>query len=158
VKLHTWGLVAVIAVGATTQPFSCFPRMKSTPSIKPYQQRLPDTPRGAVPYAQGAAMKPTAPVPKVPATAANVELGGVYYTYYCQMCHGEGARGDGSVGHSYTPPAPALNTARVRAMTDDELIRKMLSGIGHDPVLPSTVPRERRGYLVAYLRHAGGAR
>ena len=43
-KLHTWGLVAVIAVGTTTQPFSCFPRMKSTPSIKPYQQRMPDTP------------------------------------------------------------------------------------------------------------------
>ncbi len=154
---YTWGLVSVLAVGVSSQPFSCFPRMRSTPSIKPYERVMPTAPRGTVPFAQDT------PSPQridtlatrarpVPATAENIATGGVYYTYYCEMCHGPGGAGEGSVGHSYVPRAPALNTARVRGMGEEQLVRAMLTGVGHSPVLSSTVAPERRGYIGVLLR------
>lgn len=156
-RYASWAMVGVVALGVSTQPFACFPRMKSTPSLKPYERQMPAQPRGTVPFAQGVEspqgtdILATAARP-VPATPENMQTGGVYYEYYCAMCHGPGGGGDGTVGHSYVPPAPALNTSKVQALSDAELVKAMLTGVGHEPVLAHTVAPERRGYMIVYLR------
>ncbi len=147
-----------LGLAVSTQPFSCFPRMTSTPSVKPYQKRMPAQPAGQQPFAQGSLYPPAkgqfvstvTPVPKTDADA--IKLGGIYYGYYCQHCHGPTARGDGSVGQSYVPIPPDLTTPKVRALSDAALTRAMIHGTGHDPVLDSTVPRDRRPLIVKYLR------
>ncbi len=157
-KFFSWGMVAAISIGVTSQPFACFPRMKSTPSIKPYMRTMPTQPRGTVPFAQGVdsptgiATFASGPTSLPLATPENVQTGAVYYSYYCEMCHGVGGAGNGTVGHSYIPPAPALDTPKLQAMAEADLSKAMLTGVGHDPVLEHTVPPERRGYVILYLR------
>jgi hypothetical protein len=156
-KLFSWGVLAVMTVGLSSQPFSCFPRMKSTPSIKPYERPMPTEPRGTVPFAQDTASPvrvdtlATAAGP-LPPTPVNTQTGAVYYTYYCQMCHGSEGKGDGNVGHSYVPTPPPLDTAAVQGMTEEQLVRAMLVGPGHELVLAHTVAPARRRYIAVYLR------
>lgn len=157
-KLYSFALLAAISVGVTTQPFSCFPRMKSTPSIKTYEREMPEAPRDTQPFAQDTPSPTKINVAKLTAnpvqpTPANLKLGEIYYGYYCQQCHGVSGRGNGTVGHSYVPEALALTTPKVQALSDPQLASAMVQGTGHDPVLASIVPPERRWYLVTYLRN-----
>ena len=159
-KLYSVALLAAISVGVSAQPFSCFPRMRSTPSLKTYEREMPEAPRGAQPFAQNTPSPTKINVAKetanpVKPTRANLKLGEIYYGYYCQQCHGARGKGNGTVGHSYVPEAPALTTAKARAMSDPELALAMVQGKGHDPVLTSIVRPERRGYVVTYLRSLG---
>ncbi len=156
-KLYSVALLAVITVGVSSQPFSCFPRMKSTPSIKPYERRMPDMPQGTQPFAQDTPSPTRINVVRVTTnpvkpTPEATKLGEIYYGYYCQMCHGPRGDGNGTVGRSYVPPPPALDTAKVRALSDPQLAAAMVKGTGHDPVLSATVSAGRRWYLVTYLR------
>ena len=155
-------LFAMLAAGASTQPFSCFPRMGRQPSVKPFERKMPALPQGLVPF--GA----PAPFPRDPrqaAKAANpvrptpraVLLGGIYYGYYCLMCHGERADGNGAVGQSYDPKPADLTSAKVQALPDGTLCLAMVTGPGHvsargEPVLEPTVALERRWLVVHYLR------
>jgi hypothetical protein len=40
----------------------------------------------------------------------------------------------------------------VQGLPDGELYRRMLTGIGHAPVMAATVAPERRWYVVSFLR------
>jgi mono/diheme cytochrome c family protein len=154
-------LFAVLAFGVSSQPFSCFPRMKSTPSIKPFERKMPEMPAHLEAF--GAAAPPAtrqdaarAPNPVADSPRAR-ELGRIYYGWYCVHCHGAGGRGDGAVGNSYVPTPTDLTSAKVRAMSDGELAFAMTAGTGHAPVLDSTVPWEQRWYVVWYVRTLGAA-
>lgn len=94
----------------------------------------------------------------VKATPEAISLGGIYYGYYCLMCHGQTGRGEGPVGESYVPTPSDLTSSKVLGLADGALARAMVSGIGHQPVLESTVPLERRWYIIHYLRTLGRAR
>ena len=157
-RISSLAVFATIGVAVSAQPFSCFPRMRSTPSIKPYEQRMPAAPPGQQPFARGDLYPPAkgqvvSTVVPTPRTAAEaVELGRLYYQYYCQHCHGPRARGEGSVGRSYVPSPPGLTGARARALSDAQLRTAMVRGKGHDPVLASIVPADRRPLIARFLR------
>jgi cytochrome c553 len=133
------------------------PRMYVQPHIRAYQATMPPTPAGAT-----AVTAPTSPLPSaeeartlanpLTATAANIARGKVYYQYYCVFCHGDRGDGTGPVGESYVPAPADLRSARVRAYSDGQLLRAMILGTGHAPVLEYTVPPEHRWYLVVYAR------
>ncbi len=149
--------IAVIGAGVSTRPIACYPRMRETPSILPYERRAPDLPAGIEPFAAENVYPPTLKPPEpatnpVPATAASVRLGRIYYGYYCEQCHAPDGTGAGTVGRSYVPIAPALGTPAVRARSDAALAQAMVTGVGHAPVLDTTVPPDRRWYIVNYLR------
>ncbi|MFB3881558.1 MAG: cytochrome C [Armatimonadota bacterium] len=159
-KLWSLAMVAGIGLGLSTQPFSCFPRMRDTPSIKPFERQMPEMPERTEAF--GAPTRPAtraeaASLPNpVPSTSRSRELGRIYYGYYCQMCHAADGRGDGTVGRSYVPPPADLTGPRVQAMPEGELAFAMAAGEGHEPVLGPAVPWERRWYIVRHLRSIAG--
>lgn len=133
------------------------PRMRTQPSILPYQAVMPLAPLNSVPLID--------PVPSLPSTQVvsgsqlslestreNLARGKVYYQYYCLFCHGE--RGDSNVpvGESYVPVPASLRNNKFQRYSDEQLLYAMLTGTGHEPVLARVVSPEYRKYLVLYIR------
>jgi mono/diheme cytochrome c family protein len=127
--------------------------MREQPSLKPFERAMPAMPEGVV-SREGADPLPSPDEsPKPPLTEAKtLSQGKLYYGYYCAMCHGEDGRGRTPVGEAYWPRPTDLTTQQVQSQTDASLYRAMLTGIGHEPVLVSTVARDRRWPIVAHLR------
>jgi mono/diheme cytochrome c family protein len=146
--------VALISLGLLLA--GCGPHMARQYELRPYKQELPPMPAGTVPES-GYAPVPTAQEAQaqrnpLPATAETLELGRRYYGYYCQHCHGEDGRGQTPVGESYNPRPTDLTTPAVQGLSDGEMYRDMLTGIGHAPVMAATVAAERRWYVISFLR------
>ena len=124
--------------------------------IRDFQMSLPNIPPGT---------QAVHPPDRLPSAAQAVQLKNplagnardlararVYYTYYCVFCHGDGGAGDGPVGQSYIPRPADLRSGKIAAYRDGELLRFMLTGVGHGPVLERVVPPEHRWYLVLLVR------
>jgi hypothetical protein len=156
VKRIALGIVGLIAVSAAVHFLYRGPHMEAQINIRPFDAQVPVTPAGTVPVTT----QPTVPsaeaaaryVNPLPFTAANAARGKVYYAYYCFFCHGPDGRGDGPVGQSYLPVPSDLRSPRFRSASDGQLLRSMLLGVGHDPVLARTVHPEHWNYLLLYLR------
>ncbi len=154
--------IALIGVGGLLYFYIMFqgPRMQVQPNIKAYEQSMPQPPSGIVPIEPDSGAVPAAEQASrirnpLPDTAQNRDRGKVYYGYYCVFCHGQNGQGDGPVGYSYMPAPTDLHLEKVTSKTDGELFRAMLTGIGHEPVLPRIVLPEHRWYLVTYVRALG---
>lgn len=154
-------LALALAGAALVSLSSCGPHMAKQLSIKPYEQEMPPVPAGTVPRggsdrlpsAEEAASL-TSPLEVTPELVAQGEL---YYGYYCAMCHGPDGLGRTPVGEAYDPRPAVLTDGRVQELKDGQLYRAMLLGKGHEPVLQSTVPVERRWPIVAFVRALPGA-
>ena len=134
---------------------SCAPHMYNQASLRPFKQQLPPMPKGATPIQGRAAslvLQEARTGKSATATPTTLKNGRIYYGYYCLMCHGEKGDGNGPVGQSYVPKPTDLTSPSARKMTDAQLYVGMLTGIGHDPVMTGTVPRDHRWPLVAYIR------
>jgi hypothetical protein len=130
--------------------------MQIQPHLRAFDAVMPLPPAGSVPlfdlpYAlptEEAARTLASPVPDNP---ANRERGKLYYGYYCGFCHGDSGVGNGAVGDSFIP-RPDLHPDKLRTYSDGQLLRAMLQGPGHDPVLTRVVPIPHRWYLVLHLK------
>jgi mono/diheme cytochrome c family protein len=137
------------------------PRMTVQHHIRDFQMSIPNIPVGTqavhppdrLPSSSQAAQLKN----PLAGSAENLAKARVYYGYYCVFCHGDNAAGDGPVGQSYIPRPADLRQGKVAALRDGELLRSMLTGTGHEPVLERVVPPEHRWYLVLYLRSLAGA-
>ncbi|QXE89942.1 cytochrome C [Geomonas subterranea] len=158
-KLTLFFVVAPPLLGAVIFGYILFraPRMTVQHHVREFQMVLPAPPAGT------ASVTPSpnrAPVPAgaaglvnpVPASPAALARGAVYYGYYCAFCHGDSGAGDGPVGNSYVPRPADLRLPRIASYRDGELLRAMLTGAGHEPVLERVVPPAHRWPLVIYLR------
>ncbi len=141
---------------------SCGPHMNDQPSIKPYEREMPDLPGGTVPtngrvvaFTLEQANLASNPLPQTP---ENLENGRIFYGYYCLMCHGSKGDGNGPVGESYVPKPSNLASDSVKGLSDGQLYYSMLYGVGHEPVMVQTVPREHRWPIVMYVRTFGASR
>ncbi len=159
-----WFLAGAALIGIGVVAFFTIlfigPHMRVQQHIRAYQRIMPLPPEGMVPaepdrYAVPSAEHAADMRNPVPGDPASQNRGRVYYNYYCVFCHGENGQGDGPVGYSYMPAPTDLHAARVLNMTDGELMRAMLLGIGHEPVLPRVVLPDHRWYLVTYVRALG---
>ena len=137
------------------------PRMRMQPNVRTYQTEVPPMPEGTVPAASpDAAPNAKAPAAEaaaalanpVPASEESVARGKVYYQYYCVFCHGDTGDGSGPVGQSYVPKPSDLCAPKITGYTDGQMLRAMLVGVGHEPVLEKVVPDEHRWPLVNYVR------
>lgn len=133
--------------------------MRVQPSIQPYEQKMPDAPVGTVPTRGSIdaitleqSRLPRNPLPDKPVYVRN---GRIFYGYYCQMCHGAVGDGNGPVGESYIPQPADLSSPQVQNLPDGQLYLRMLTGVGHEPVMIQTVPQEQRWPLVMYVRTFG---
>jgi mono/diheme cytochrome c family protein len=152
-------LVAAVIGVALILLFVVGPRMYVQPSIRAYQTRVAALPKGVVPVERRvelpSAAEAAALTNPLAATAENLARGKTYYGYYCAACHGAAGAGDGPVGQSYVPAPSNLVSGRVQSFTDGEILRAMLTGVGHEPVLERVVPAEHRWYTVLYVRSLG---
>lgn len=137
------------------------PRMRIQTNVRTYQAEVPALPEGVVPVGS----PDVAPYPRAPggeqsaamtspvsATPESLERGKVYYQYYCVFCHGDPGDGNGPVGQSYVPKPTDLRTPKIGAYSEGKMLRAMLVGVGHEPVLEKVVPPEHRWCLVQYVR------
>ena len=149
-------ILITILIGTAFALLMTGPRMYVQQHIRTFQSRVTELPKGVVPVESlsklpsvEAAAAMTNPLS---ATPANLERGKIYYGYYCMSCHGAGGPVDGPVGESYTPKPASLKSAKVQAYSDGQLLRAMLTGVGHEPVLERVVPPDHRWYIVLYVR------
>jgi mono/diheme cytochrome c family protein len=149
--------VAVAGMGVVSYLLLVGPRMYDQPHVRAFQAVMPTTPPGAVPL-----LEPVPPLPSpeeakalantLQPTPENLARGKVYYQFYCTFCHGERGDGNGPVGESFVPVPSDLRAAKVRGYSDGQILRAMLTGTGHDPVMNQTVRPQHRWYLVLYVR------
>lgn len=130
------------------------PRMAVQQHLREFQMNLPPRPAGTVTVRRPDLTAAESDGLKNPlqANVANLTRGKVYYQYYCIFCHGDTGAGNGPVGQSYTPVPTDLRSEKVARYADGELLRAMLTGVGHEPVLERVVPPEHRWYLVLFVR------
>jgi cytochrome c1 len=136
------------------------PRMTVQHHFREYQMNLPPPVAGSVTVRRPdpSAAEAVQLTPPLQASGANLARGKVYYQYYCVFCHGDTGAGNGPVGQSYTPVPTDLRTAKIAGYSDKDLLRTMLTGVGHEPVLERVVPTEHRWYLVLFVRSLTQAR
>lgn len=135
------------------------PHMVHQPHLRAFEAEVPLPPPDSVPVTSAAADLPAAGrgmTNPLPATAENIDRGRVYYGYYCLACHGASGDGHGPVGQSYMPVPADLRGKHVQQFEDGRLVRAMLLGVGHEPVLPEVVPPQHRWYLALYIRSLPG--
>jgi hypothetical protein len=136
------------------------PRMKVQHHIRDFQMSLPNIPAGTQPVHPLEQLPSTAQAAQLknplPNNADNLARARVYYTYYCVFCHGDGGAGDGPVGQSYLPRPADLRLGKIAAYRDGDLLRAILTGVGHEPVLERVVVPEHRWYLVLFVRSLTG--
>jgi hypothetical protein len=150
--------VVVLAVGGGIVSWVMLvgPRMVEQPHIKPFQARMPMTPAGVVPVDPEIVLPTAEDAARLKnplaATAENIACGKTYYEYYCIFCHGEQGDGAGPVGEAYLPVPADLRSRKILSYSDGQMLRAMLLGEGHAPVLERTVYPEHRWYLVLYVR------
>ncbi|HBG05670.1 MAG: cytochrome C [Geobacteraceae bacterium GWC2_58_44] len=136
------------------------PRMTVQHHFREFQKEMPPRVVGTVTVrrpdpsaAESAALKNP-----LPSSIVNLNRGKVYYQYYCVFCHGDTGAGNGPVGQSYIPVPADLRTEKITRYGDGDLLRSMLTGVGHEPVLERVVPQEHRWYLVLFVRSLPQAR
>ncbi|WP_243438485.1 c-type cytochrome [Fundidesulfovibrio soli] len=126
------------------------PDMAVQQALQSYDARMPDLPQGSVPANSGLFFPSERQGGK--AVLPNHARGKFAYDAYCVFCHGILGDGEGPVGQSYVPAPGDLRTDRIRGMDDQALLKAMLTGAGHDPVLHRVVPPDDRPSLLLYVR------
>lgn len=132
------------------------PRMYHQESIRLFEADMPRPPRNSVPVTVPAGPPAVEEgghmVNPLEATPENINRGRTYYGYYCRFCHGDNGRGKTDVAEGYLPRPARLDSRRVAQMGDGELVRTMLVGTGHQPVLGRIVPPEAYWPLSLFVR------
>ncbi len=157
-KVIAIGLLVIAGFSVAGYLVFSGPRMTVQPNLRTYDARMPLPPPGIVPVEAlaeprvPAASEARALVNPLPPGERNLAAGRVWYNMHCAFCHGGSGAGDGPVGRSFSPAPADLRSARIAAMSDGELLRAMLTGPGHEPVLERVVLPERRWPIVLHVR------
>jgi mono/diheme cytochrome c family protein len=164
VKLALGAAVMVIGAGIYFYLMFTGPRMIDQPNIRAFQAPMPAAPADSVPVESAWPRPPRTPPPASPQIVA---AGKVYYGYYCIQCHGAKGDGFGPVGESFVPFPADLRSPRVQRMSDEQLLKAMVSGPGHTPAPPFATTRpaldaivipDQRWPIVYYVRQFAPAK
>ena len=85
-------------------------------------------------------------------STANPVRGAEIYRIYCQVCHGAGGAGDGTVTQRGYPPPPSLSAAQTVNRTDGELFHILTYGYKNMPQYATQVDREDRWHVINHIR------
>lgn len=129
------------------------PRMRTQPHIRTFEGSSLPVPNGTVNFPASRASEGHAFFRNnLSMTSETTARGRVYYTYYCVFCHGDRGAGDGPVGESYVPTPANLGSSATQSLSDENLLARMMTGVGHDPVLNRIILPEHWEYLLLYVR------
>ena len=158
-------LCAALAVPAALQALPWNDDMKDQPSVKTQESRV-ELPSDSVP-SDGGELDGPADLPELvrarlkageqlsnplPADDPNDERGAEMYETYCQVCHGAGGAGDGSVGLKYNPEPMDLTLPYVQNQSDGQLFYTITHGGVVMPSYRFAVSQDDRWRIVRYLR------
>ena len=82
----------------------------------------------------------------------DIIAGGVAYTIYCSICHGEIGQGDGPAGGPLPIPPKDLTLKEVREQSDGAIYWKISTGKGNMVSYESVFSEKERWQLVSYIR------
>jgi mono/diheme cytochrome c family protein len=133
--------------------------MKEQESIRTYEAPMPEMPQGTIPIRGGLqVVRETDPgnlENPLPYDHISVEQGKRAYEYFCSICHGPKADGNGTVGQSFYPLPTDLRDEYIQEQSDPELFYTITFGIGRHPPLGYTVARKDRWAIVHFIRFLG---
>ncbi len=138
-----WGAVGVLALGALLTPLLFTYRvirvpwinnMDKSPALGYQEGPRYDPPAGSVPIDGPVLIAGQPATEPLPASEESVTRGQMLYAINCAMCHGASAGGDGPL-KKYFPEIPALNTDRVRGMSEQEIFLIITLGRNRMPSL-----------------------
>jgi hypothetical protein len=133
-----------------------YARMSEQESIRTYETSVPEMPPGTIPVRGGLqvarATDPEDLENPLPYEPASVDLGKTAYGYFCVMCHGAKADGNGTVGQSFYPLPTNLRSEYIQVQADAELFYTITFGYERHPPLGYTVASTDRWAIVHYIR------
>ncbi len=137
-------------------------RMRETPAVRPHEEPLLIMEEGIVPISGGEALYRIAAGIDLAARVnlddpATIARGKAVYFTYCAQCHGTHHDGNGTVGQSFHPLPTDLRSSPVQTKPAGELFKSVSYGIpgGRQPALHTTVSRDDRWRVVAYVKSLG---
>jgi len=157
-KKYIIGLGIVILIGLAVSAYLLFtgPHMENQENLRTFEKSELLPPPHSVPVESIPELPDAGEVNPLQNTPENFNRGRVYYNYYCVFCHGEYHDGDGPVGKSYIPKPADLNKDSIKGMKDAQLVKSMLTGVGHSPVLERVIPYKYWWYLSLYVKNYNG--
>lgn len=151
VLLALLGVLMIFAYDVVKLEWIVF--MEIQPSYDVQESPLPVPPR-SIPV-EGPVYVPGAgsPVNPVPADEASLARGAQLYSIHCQMCHGEGGQGNGTIAAFLVQKKPAnLTAAAVQNKDDGALFLTISNGFGMMPALNGNLTVRERWDVVNYIR------
>lgn len=132
-------------------------RMRETPAVRPHEEPLLIMEKGTVPLDGGGillkeSLKKSSFPPSVQASKSQIEFGKKEYDVFCKQCHGINLDGLGTVGQSFHPLPTKLDSQKVIQMTDNDLFMTISYGKEKSPALASSMSKESRWAVIAYIR------
>ena len=165
---NKWWLLAMLFVVCVTLTLAILfflviytaPRMQLQNKIEDFTAIMPSMVAGVPADEAAYTLKTTHElIPTLlPDNTQNRQRGSIYYSYYCQFCHGPQGLGDGPVGQSYVPVPANLRLLATKRPPSEGVIRRMLTGVGHEPILERVVPLAHRPFIALYISHLGDIR
>lgn len=149
-------LLATACIDPASPKLQYMPDMADAPTVKAQEDYLDPPPhsvaRGALFYAKTAeASTQTATV--VQDSAQGKQL----YETFCQICHGAGGKGDGTVQHGFPQP-PDISQAVYRERKDGFLFHRITFGTAIMPGYGHALDAAERWQIVYYLRELQGVK
>lgn len=139
---------------------SCdYGRFKDQQALRAYKAEMPQMVEGTIPVRDSIQVlrmtKPDDLRNPLPITRETVAMGRERYEYFCIMCHGAKADGNGTVGQSFSPLPTNLASPYVQKQKDGELFHKIYFGFRRHPALIYTVADNDRWLIINYIRSIG---
>lgn len=83
---------------------------------------------------------------------AALDRGAAVYATFCEICHGAGGAGDGTVARRGFPAPPSLLAEKARNLADGEMFHILTYGRANMPAYRSQIDREDRWRAVLHVR------
>ncbi len=127
--------------------------MDRQPSYRAYEAPVLAPPGTAVPVSGREVVSWSTDLTNpVPAEESSRQRGEALFQVNCALCHGVGGKGPGPVGLKLVPPAPVLDQARIRALSDGDIYKRITLGFGRMPPFQGKLTSAERWDMVNYLR------
>jgi mono/diheme cytochrome c family protein len=135
--------------GAAAARAACGMMGRRNETVAPDPEAVAPEPNAVAPEPEG----PTRGLTVAPSPAR----GATVFRGRCTACHGAEGRGDGPAAAWLRPRPPDLTrSARVRSLTETELLRFLRAGRGSMPAFGRVLTERQLGDLVAWLREENG--
>jgi mono/diheme cytochrome c family protein len=156
-KICLKGIILIVLLSLFQTILGCdYARMKDQESVRTYEAEPPEMPEGIIPVKGGyevlKAAEPGNLHNPLPSTQDVIEKGRTGYGYFCVMCHGPKADGNGTVGQSFAPLPTDLKSSYVQQQSDGVLFYRISMGYKRHPSLFDTISEDDRWAIITYIR------